>query len=180
MPSLADEADAEFQRLRQEGNPYSVIKLRTSDYNFLTSEEPAIVPIHIIEARRQEERRHGVVDASATLQDFLKSIGVEVADTRDLTSGYSSLQVEESTRAYYGNPEAEAYRAYRMQMLRFADDEQWLKEKTFLEGQMAYDRERLRYIETKRQKPEPGPIEPVTNYKKAFYEQKLWKTERKS
>lgn len=171
-PNLLEEANAEFQRLRQEENPYFVIKLRTGTYDFLAAEEPTVVPIHLIEARRQEERRHGVVDASATPQDFLASIGLTEEDTRDPTHGQSSLQVEESNRDYYGNPEADAYRAYRMQMLRFADDVQWLKEKTFLEGQMVYDRERLRYLESKRDQPDPGPTEPVTSFKKAFFERK--------
>jgi hypothetical protein len=173
MPTLADEAEAEFQRLRQEDNPYFVIKLRTGDYDFLTAEEPTIVPIHIIEARRQEELRRGVVDTSATLLDFLKSIGVDASDTRDPVNGHSTLELDESTRAYYGNPKDEAYRAYRMQMLRFADDEQWLKEKTFLEGQMVYDYAQMRYSERKREQTEQGPMQPVTNFRKTFFERML-------
>lgn len=172
MPHLLDEADAEFQRLRQEDNPYFVIKLRTGTYDFLTAEEPTVVPIHIIEARRQAERRRGVVEASATPQDFLQSIGLSAEDIRDPAHGMNSMQVEESNRDYYGNPEADAYRAYREQMVHFADDEQWLKEKTFLEGQMVYDRERLRYLESKRSQPDPGLTEPVTNFKKAFFARK--------
>lgn len=175
MPNLVEEANAEFQRLRQEDKLYSVIKLRTGNYDFLTAEEPEIVPIHVIEARRQAERRHGVVDAKATPLDFIKSIGMDAADTKDPTNGYSTLQVEETSRAYYGNPEAEAYRAYKMQMLRFTDDEQWLKQKTFLEGQMVYDRERMKYSESKRGELESGPTEPVTNFKKAFFAKKAKK-----
>lgn len=171
-PNLVDEADAEFQRLRQEDKPYTVIKLRTGAYDFLTAEEPQVIPIHILEARRQKERRHGVVDASATPLDFLKSIGVDPSDMRDPINGNSNFEVDESNRDYYGSPEADAYRAYRMQMLRFTEDEQWLKERTFLEGQMVYDRERMRYLERKRSQPEPGLTEPVTGFKKAFFARK--------
>ncbi|KPA84733.1 hypothetical protein ABB37_01230 [Leptomonas pyrrhocoris] len=170
MPSLVEEAEAEFQRLRQEDNVHSVIRLHTSDYDFFTEEVQSIVPIHVIEARRQEKRRHGVVDASATPLDFLKSIGVDPSDTRDPTNGRSTLQIEPSSRAYYGDPEADAYRAYRTQMLHFAEDEQWLKEKTFAEGQTVYDRERLSYVERGREQPACGLTEPITGFKKAFFE----------
>ncbi|KPI90782.1 hypothetical protein ABL78_0015 [Leptomonas seymouri] len=172
MKSLIEEAEEEYERLRQDDKTHTAIRLHTASYDFLTAESPTIVPIHIIEARRQEERRHGVIDASATPLDFLKSIGVDPSDTRDPTNNFSILQVEESTRAYYGNLESDTYRAYRMQMFRFTDDMQWLKGQTFMKGQMVFDEGRLRPIESRCGLPEHEPMKPITGFKEAFYQRK--------
>ncbi|SYZ68695.1 hypothetical_protein [Leishmania braziliensis MHOM/BR/75/M2904] len=171
MHNLVNEAEAEYRQLSEKPHGPVVTELRTSDFDFLTSPEMPEIPIHIIETGREEQRRNGTVDRDTSLSEFIKTIGVDEADTEDPVNGYSVLHVKESMRAYFG--EQVAYRLTRQNMIRYTEDTEWLKCMTFLDGQTADECERQRSVGRKAQMPSGEEvIVPVTTYRQAFFAKK--------
>ncbi|CBZ29568.1 conserved hypothetical protein [Leishmania mexicana MHOM/GT/2001/U1103] len=178
MHNLEEEAEKEYEQLGREGRDLALLKLPPSDFDFLTSEEISVIPIHVIEVQREEQRRHGTVNRDTTLCDFIKAIGLEEADTEDPVNGYSVLHIKESTRAYFGGQEEEVYRAFRNNMLRYTEDADWLKHMTFLGDQTADACERLGYLDRNAQAASEGEVMvPVTSYRQAFFAKKSKKAD---
>lgn len=126
---------------------------RREVFDFLTAEdelEPQ--PIHVVEHVRETQRRHGVVDKDTSHAEFAAKLGIQLEDTRDPDSGQSVLDVSESLRAYYGDPEEEAYRVFRSYLVQLSEDDDWLKSSQFVGDSVAKEfarREQLRRQATK-------------------------------
>ncbi|CAG9580289.1 conserved hypothetical protein [Leishmania major strain Friedlin] len=173
MRNLVEEAEAGYEQLGKERRDVAVLKLPPSDFDFLTSQEISVIPVHVIEARREEQRRHGTVNRDTSLFDFIKAIGLEEADTEDPVNGYSVLHIKESTRAYFGEQEEEVYRVFRNNMIRCTEDSDWLKHMSFLSGQTADECKRQRILDRGAQAASDAELMmPVTNYKQAFFAKK--------
>ncbi|AYU81733.1 hypothetical protein, conserved [Leishmania donovani] len=173
MRNLVEEAEAEYEQLGRERRDVAVLKLPHRDFDFLTAQEISVIPVHVIEAQREERRRHGTVNRDTSLCDFIKSIGLEEADIEDPVNGYSVLHIKESTRAYFGEQEEEVYRLFRNNMIRYTEDADWLKHMNFLGGQTADECERQRYLDRNAQAASDGGLMvPVTTYKQAFFAKK--------
>lgn len=114
-------------------------------FDFMTSpDDTKPVPIHEIEIRREDIRRHGHADRDTSKQEFAASLGIDVSDTRDPDSGHSVLEVTEALRSYFGDPEDEAFRSFRRNLVRVSNDILFLKENSFVGADIQVLQEQLR------------------------------------
>ncbi|GET91516.1 hypothetical protein, conserved [Leishmania tarentolae] len=174
MRNLVEEAEFEYEQLDQGRLGPAVRRLPPSDFDFLTSKEIPGIPIHVIEARREEQRRKGTVNHNGSHCDFIKAIGLQEADTEDPVNGFSVLHIKESTRVYVGEEEEEVYRTFRNNIMRCTEDADWLKHMTFLGHQTADECEGQRYAARNAHASSNGEVMvPVTSYKQAFLAKKL-------
>ncbi|KAG5496239.1 hypothetical protein JKF63_02540 [Porcisia hertigi] len=169
MLNLVEEAEAEYEQIGSGRLKAHVTKLYTGYFDFLTSTETKTKPLHIIEARREEQRRNRVADGEPALYEFMRSLDIDEADIKECMETLGPFHPEASVRAYYGDQDDKVFGLFRNRMTRYIEDAEWLKRQTFLGKQTAKEYERQRYVDGNAPGvSDGGMLMPATSQKESF------------
>ncbi|KEG12845.1 hypothetical protein DQ04_01381010 [Trypanosoma grayi] len=116
-------------------------------FDFATEDGVEPIPVHEIEMRQATSRRHGNVPPDVSQQEFARLLGISVEETRDPVTKASCLDYTAALRAYYGDPDDEAYEMFRENMMRYSSSDRWLKGNNFLGKDVLEDYRRLKLFE---------------------------------